>query len=326
MATILVIDDDESMLELLRYGLTQAGHKVISATNAAAGMTIVAREKPDAITIDFCMPGDDGGKMLQRLRGNASTAATPVIFISSIDQSIIKTSFPKAVNIRFLPKPPDLAKLEAVIAELLTMPPPATVPFEAAPPVKQPPVAAPAAGSPARLAQLTAAQAPLGAAAAPQSTWKQRLARPKTTANFAAAAVAAIVFVTGAWFFALKPMLKLNEMRYESTLDVERLYGLQLRHKKAKGTYANDLVSLLALAQDGPALKADLVANVDLNTLAVVGDTRRFKIEINVLDGDRTAIKVTGPNPGRHPVVAPETMREAVPVSSDGAPIFPVGR
>lgn len=324
MATILVIDDDEAMVDFLACGLKQAGHKVFSAANPAAGTAIAEREKPDLITIDFCMPGGDGGKALQSLRGSNVAAATPVIFISSIAPGIIKTSIPNAVNVRFLPKPPNLPLLEALIAEMLASPPPsppsspAAAPVGGVPPVDRTPVAASAAGSADYLRK------------AAQLWTRIRSDRPtldrKTLARFGAAAVAGLAVAAGVWSFELKPKMRLNKIRYESTLDVARLYGLQLKYKKATGIYANDLGPLLALAPDGDALKANLLANVDLNTLAVVGDARRFKIEINVLDGDRTPIKVTGPNPGRHPAAVPAAVPEATPVSADGAPINPLGR
>jgi hypothetical protein len=113
------------------------------------------------------------------------------------------------------------------------------------------------------------------------------------------------------------------QKRYESTIDIAKLYGLQLSYKRAKGTYANDLASLLSVEPDAAALKASLAANVDMTTLAVVGDAAKFKIELNVLDPVRTPIKIRGPIAPR-PAAATEPSAlpsQAPPLNSDGAPI-----
>lgn len=97
------------------------------------------------------------------------------------------------------------------------------------------------------------------------------------------------------WRFSVVPERALVRKRYQSTMDIATLYGLQLSYKRARGTYANDLASLLSVDPDGAALKASLAANVDMNTLTVVGDANKFKIELNVLDSGRTLIKIKGP-------------------------------
>ena len=120
------------------------------------------------------------------------------------------------------------------------------------------------------------------------------------------------------WRVEVVPEQALVHKRYQSTLDIATLYGLQLSYKRAVGTYANDLASLLAFDPQGAALKASLAANIDMNTLTVVGDAAKFKI--NVLDPDRTLIKVRGP-------IAPRAQASsalpapAPPMNADGSPI-----
>ncbi|HXT01291.1 MAG TPA: hypothetical protein VN915_11490 [Elusimicrobiota bacterium] len=129
----------------------------------------------------------------------------------------------------------------------------------------------------------------------------------------------------GAWrMYMLLPEQAMVHKRYQSSLDIARMYGLQLSYKRAHGTYANDFASLLTVAPDAAELKASLAANVDMNTLTVVGDESRFKIELNVLDGQRTPIKVKGPVPDARPAAAPAALTPAPPpMSADGAPIVP---
>ena len=115
-----------------------------------------------------------------------------------------------------------------------------------------------------------------------------------------AAAIAAAVatgasIAAGLWWVRLRPQSAASQRRYETFMDVLKLYDLQVAHKKVKGIYAGNLESLLVLSPDPAALKARLSAHADINTLTVVGNAERFKIEANVLDPQRTLIKIKGP-------------------------------
>jgi hypothetical protein len=127
------------------------------------------------------------------------------------------------------------------------------------------------------------------------------------------------------WKYVLVPEQALVQKRFQATLDIARMYGLQLSYKRAHGAYANDFASLMTVAPEAEELKARLAANVDMNTLTVVGDENKFKIELNVLDGERTPVRIKGPvedrKPAAEPVVAP--VPAAPMTSSDGAPIAP---
>ncbi len=152
--------------------------------------------------------------------------------------------------------------------------------------------------------------------------WKQRALHPRTLKAIVAGIAVGLVLAAGGWYYKIRPEEALNQKRVDATLDIAKLYGLQLSYKAAKGAYANDLDSLLALSPDGAALKASLAANVDMATLAVVGDKDKFKVELNVLDETRTPIKVKGPVAPRVPATAPAALTEqAPPLNADGAPL-----
>lgn len=93
----------------------------------------------------------------------------------------------------------------------------------------------------------------------------------------------------------LKPLRAIADLRYQSHLGLMRLYDLQMAYHGAYGTFANDLETLLASAPDGAKLRAQLKASVDLDTVAVIGDAKRFRLEVNVLDAERTSVKLRGP-------------------------------
>jgi CheY-like chemotaxis protein len=80
--SVLVIDDNQGLVELLRRYLTGLMCRVWTATNGSAGLELAAQLSPDAIILDVMMPEMDGWELLQRLRSHPSTAAIPVIICS----------------------------------------------------------------------------------------------------------------------------------------------------------------------------------------------------------------------------------------------------
>jgi hypothetical protein len=170
------------------------------------------------------------------------------------------------------------------------------------------------------------------AAASPAPTWKQNV-RSKMTGKTLLMIVGSLALGKAlgyAWDrYSAAPERAVQHMRYEATKDIVRMYGLQLEYKREKGTYANDLASLLTVDPQGAALKVNLAAYVDMTTLAVVGDAKKFKIEFNMLDRDRTPLKMRGPiapradaaAPAALPATAPPMNADGAPVNADGAPI-----
>jgi DNA-binding response OmpR family regulator len=119
MAKILVIDDEQSIVELLNLKLTEAGHQVVIAMDGFTGPMVASKEKPDIIILDYNMPAANGAKVHERLRGNTFTAGTPIIFLTAtpIGEIIIQV---KDDNLtRFLQKPVDFALLAKTMAVFL---------------------------------------------------------------------------------------------------------------------------------------------------------------------------------------------------------------
>jgi CheY-like chemotaxis protein len=85
-ATILVIDDDESIRELLRMHLSAAGYEVHVAEDAIAAGYLVLRSPPDLIISDVNMPHMDGFELVAALRADATLPRIPVIFLTSYDE------------------------------------------------------------------------------------------------------------------------------------------------------------------------------------------------------------------------------------------------
>ncbi len=127
--------------------------------------------------------------------------------------------------------------------------------------------------------------------------WKQRFFSSKILISvlcilWIGSAVAAIA----TWRHA-RTQESLVRRRYDAMSDMLALYDLQVKYKSSRGHYANDLATLLTIAPQSESFKGRLAAHVDINTVTVVDQGAKFKIEINALDGDRTLMKIRGPLP-----------------------------
>jgi len=92
LARLLIIDDDRSMLELLRVHLKAVGHVVRTAPDAADGIRAILAEPPELILSDVAMPYLDGIELLRALRSDPLTRRIPVIFLTgrTDDDTLVK--------------------------------------------------------------------------------------------------------------------------------------------------------------------------------------------------------------------------------------------
>lgn len=81
--TILIIDDDETILSLVAANLKKSGYASLSASNGEEGIKSARKHKPDAIILDWIMPGMDGDEVLNALKDNEGTAHIPVIMLTA---------------------------------------------------------------------------------------------------------------------------------------------------------------------------------------------------------------------------------------------------
>jgi len=82
-ATVLVIDDEKDVLELLRYNLEKGGFEVVAARDGESGLKAATASPPDAIILDVMMPGLDGLGVCRRLREESRTARIPIILLTA---------------------------------------------------------------------------------------------------------------------------------------------------------------------------------------------------------------------------------------------------
>lgn len=81
--TILVIDDEKSIRNMLESALTEEGYSVLSAFDGIDGYEKAKKHNPDLILLDIMMPDIDGFEVMQRLKRETKTANIPVIFLTA---------------------------------------------------------------------------------------------------------------------------------------------------------------------------------------------------------------------------------------------------
>lgn len=120
MAKILIVDDDETILTILRLNLQKEKHEIIELNDGSNVLNLLASEAPDLLVIDIYMPNQDGLETLIKIRKVMTDL--PIIVISGgnwIDQSgsMLEIALEMGANAT-LKKPIDMHKLLSLVDEL----------------------------------------------------------------------------------------------------------------------------------------------------------------------------------------------------------------
>src|SRR5207247_8431692 len=83
--SVLVIDDDSRVHELLQRSLSKEGLRVLVARSGEEGLKMAREQRPDAITLDVMMPGMDGWAVLAALKSDPELEEIPVIMLTIVD-------------------------------------------------------------------------------------------------------------------------------------------------------------------------------------------------------------------------------------------------
>src|SRR3954468_21415817 len=120
MAQILIVDDESSVLYLLREALEERGHEVISASSGVHAVALAEAGKLEDIELvltDFAMPELDGLGLLALLK--RQNPELPVVLLTARGSERLAARALKEGGFDFLPKPFELDELEAVVARAL---------------------------------------------------------------------------------------------------------------------------------------------------------------------------------------------------------------
>jgi len=117
VSTILVVDDEFGIGELLEAVLLDDGHRVITAMNGRHALERIAEARPDLVISDLMMPVMDGGALRQALLNNPDLCAIPFILMCAVPEAGISGRI--AQYDAFLRKPFKLAEISRLVADLL---------------------------------------------------------------------------------------------------------------------------------------------------------------------------------------------------------------
>lgn len=120
MATILVVDDEPDVAEIVRFRLERDGHTIITAADGQTGLMTALTRAPDLVMLDVMMPGIDGFEVLRRMKNDERTVDTPVIMLTA------KSDFPSVAQgwnmdvDNYVTKPFDVNELAKIVSDVLS--------------------------------------------------------------------------------------------------------------------------------------------------------------------------------------------------------------
>lgn len=106
-ATILIVDDDETELFLLRHNLEGAGFAVREAATAEEGLDACRSNRPDALVLDATLPGMDGFEMCRLLRTQSAYRGLPILMLTGREDPQCRTHAFEAGVTDFMTKTTD---------------------------------------------------------------------------------------------------------------------------------------------------------------------------------------------------------------------------
>jgi two-component system cell cycle response regulator DivK len=120
VARVLIIEDNAANMTLATFLVQTAGHTVISATDAEAGLALAHAERPDIILMDIQLPGMDGLEATAQLKGDDATRSIPVIALTALAMKGDEERIRAAGCDDYIAKPLAYRDLFAVIAAQLS--------------------------------------------------------------------------------------------------------------------------------------------------------------------------------------------------------------
>jgi CheY-like chemotaxis protein len=117
---VLIVDDDEPVLEVLREIVAGLGYEVSVAKNGAQALAALSAFRPDAVVMDLNMPTMSGAEALDRMR--QQWPAVPVIVTAAtVDPAVVSDVMARGAS-DYLAKPVDFARLEQALAAAVDRP------------------------------------------------------------------------------------------------------------------------------------------------------------------------------------------------------------
>jgi two-component system phosphate regulon response regulator PhoB len=81
--TILIVDDEEDIIELIKYNLKNEGYSILTAQTGEKAIKIARQSRPDLIVLDLMLPGIDGLEVTKTLKNDAQTRHVPIVMLTA---------------------------------------------------------------------------------------------------------------------------------------------------------------------------------------------------------------------------------------------------
>ena len=119
MPTVLIVDDEPAILELVRFTLEDDRVRVLEASDGLAALDLARAERPALILLDVRMPQLDGVEVCRRLRAEATLGSTRIVMLTAADQEADRARGLAAGADEYLSKPFSPLALLALVRSIL---------------------------------------------------------------------------------------------------------------------------------------------------------------------------------------------------------------
>jgi two-component system cell cycle response regulator len=120
MKSVLLVDDDNTVLMTVGVRLKHMGYTVYTAKDAVNAVSAVRKNSPDVVVLDITLPAGDGFLVADRMQNLVESAATPIIFITASENPVLRERATQAGGVAFLKKPFDATALADAIETALS--------------------------------------------------------------------------------------------------------------------------------------------------------------------------------------------------------------
>lgn len=119
MATILIVDDEPSILRLVTTTLERGGYELLTADNGVDALVLARSHKPDLILLDIMMPKMDGNEVRRRLHEDPATKNIPIVHLSAVGDFQQQLDALEDGSADYITKPFDPIELRQLVADML---------------------------------------------------------------------------------------------------------------------------------------------------------------------------------------------------------------
>ncbi|MCR4943419.1 MAG: response regulator transcription factor [Clostridium sp.] len=116
---VLIVDDEEHIIELIKFNLESQGYEIITANNGIDAVKITKGERPDIVLLDLMLPGMDGYDVCKAIKGDKEISKTPIIMLTAKGEEFDKVLGLELGADDYMTKPFSIRELQARVKAVL---------------------------------------------------------------------------------------------------------------------------------------------------------------------------------------------------------------